>query len=99
MEERSQVKSLAANVPVRETEIPKLMNRLSEVIMITQDEVSQLEEKLSNSILRSAAPEPTAEAKKTSLPITGLGENIHDKTSQVKKIHSVVQSILYRLEI
>ena len=93
-----QEKSIAASVQ-RETEIPRLMNKLSEVITATLDTVNRLDGKLSNSVLRSPSPEVAQNAKETSPPITGLGELIHEKTGEVRKIHIIVTSIIDRLEI
>jgi len=93
-----QEKSIAASVQ-REAEIPRLMNKLSEVITVTLDTVNRLDGKLSNSILRSPIPETTQNTKEVSLPITGLGESIHDKIGEVRKINVIITNIIDRLEI
>jgi len=93
-----QEKSLAVSVQ-RETEIPRLMNKLSEVIIATLDAANCLDGKLSNSILRSPIPETAQNAKEVSLPITGLGESIHDKIGEVRKINVIITNIMDRLEI
>ena len=90
---------ISVNAAVKETEIPRLMDKLSEAISSTLDAVAHLDVKLSNSVLRSPSPEGTQNAKETSPPITGLGELIHEKTGEVRKIHIIVTSIIDRLEI